>query len=189
MTYRVRRGISVRVAAASIATLALAAIFVPAGTLAADSGGVGTGGVGPTSGTPTSSDGEFPIRGKYSYGDGLGAGRGHQGQDLMANCGKPVVAAQPGRVQLKDYQADGAGNYVVIDGKGALEDTVYMHLQGAAKVTKREAVSAGQVIGRVGTTGRSSACHLHFEIWDGAGWYEGGSPIDPKPSLQLWDRR
>ncbi len=156
--------------------------------MGADTGGVGTGGVGPTSGAPASSDGEFPIRGKHTYGDGIGAGRGHQGQDLMANCGKPVVAAQSGRVQFKDYQASGAGNYVVIDGKGTAEDTVYMHLQGAAKVSKRETVSAGQVIGRVGTTGRSSACHLHFEMWGGAGWYEGGSPVDPKPYLQLWDR-
>jgi murein DD-endopeptidase MepM/ murein hydrolase activator NlpD len=106
----------------------------------------------------------------------------------MAKCGKPVVAAQPGRVQLVDYHG-AAGNYVVIDGKGELEDTVYMHLASAANVDKRDTVSAGQVIGRVGTTGRSSACHLHFEMWDGAGWYEGGSPIDPKPFLQLWDRK
>ena len=61
----------------------------------------------------------FPIRGKHTYGDGLGAGRGHDGQDLMAKCGKPVVAVWPGRVQMIDYHG-AAGNYVVVDGKGAL---------------------------------------------------------------------
>ena len=188
MTYRTSRRRSARAALISIG-FAAATGLAPAGSMAADSGGVGTGGVGPTTAAPAGDEGAFPVAAKVTYGDGLGAGRGHQGQDLMARCGKPVVAAQPGRVQLKDYDAGGAGNYLVIDGKGALEDTVYMHMQAAAKVSKRETVSAGQVIGRVGTTGSSSACHLHFEIWGGAGWYEGGSPIDPKPYLRLWERR
>jgi murein DD-endopeptidase MepM/ murein hydrolase activator NlpD len=35
----------------------------------------------------------------------------------------------------------------------------------------------------------ASACHLHFELWTAPGWYSGGQPIDPLPSLQAWDRR
>lgn len=188
MTYRTWKRVAVRVAATSIGALA-AALVIPIGAVATDTGGVGTGGVGPAAGSSGVGDGDgsFPVRGKVTYGDGLGAGRGHQGQDLLAACAKPVVAAQPGRVQLKDYEANGAGNYVVVDGKGALEDTVYMHMQSAA-VRKGQRVSAGQLIGRVGTTGSSTACHLHFEIWGGSGWYDGGQPLDPRPYLRSWDR-
>ena len=35
-------------------------------------------------------------------------------------------------------------------------------------------------------TGNASTCHLHFEIWTAPGWYEGGSPRDPKPDLERW---
>ena len=63
------------------------------------------------------------------------------------------------------YQAGGAGNYIVIhadDGR----DFVFMHLQdGSITVTKGAAVTAGQVFARVGSTGRSTGPHLHFEIW------------------------
>jgi murein DD-endopeptidase MepM/ murein hydrolase activator NlpD len=180
-----RKRSATRTAAGAVCAVALTASLATTVAFAADgSGGVGTGGTGDGSET---SDGEFPVRGKHTYGDGMGAGRGHQGQDLLTKCGKPVVAAQPGRVQLRDYDG-AAGNYAVIDGKGKLKDTVYMHMAQRALVRKGERVSAGDLIGRVGTTGRSTACHLHFEIWDGSGYYEGGSPINPKPSLRRWDR-
>ena len=173
----------------SVAAIVLAGVSLAGAgagiTAAAESGGIGPAGAK----DPATGDGQFPIRGKHTYGDGLGAGRNHQGQDLMAKCGKPVVAAQPGRVQFRDYQASGAGNYVVIDGKGKLQDTVYMHLSKPTKLREGNRVDAGDLVGRVGSTGRSSACHLHFEMWSGAGWYEGGRPIDPKPFLKRWDKR
>ena len=158
-----------------------------AGLAASDAMGAGgSGGLGPETLSSSSESGVFPVQGKHSYGDGLGAGRGHQGQDIMAKCGKPVVAAQPGRVEYRDYQASGAGNYVVIDGKRKLHDTVYMHLSKPAKVREGARVSAGELLGKVGTTGRSTACHLHFEMWS-RGW-SSGKPIDPKPYLKRWDR-
>ena len=43
----------------------------------------------------------FPINGKHTYGDGIGAGRGHQGQDVFADCGTKLVAARAGKVELK----------------------------------------------------------------------------------------
>jgi murein DD-endopeptidase MepM/ murein hydrolase activator NlpD len=135
---------------------------------------------------PQTTKGVFPVQAPHTYGDGLGAGRHHQGQDLMAKCGKPVVAALPGRVSWVDYNAGGAGNYLVIEGKRRLHDTVYMHLSRRPLVREGQRVSAGQLLGRVGTTGNSSACHLHFEMWSPE--WSSGKPVDPEPYLRRWDR-
>ena len=148
------------------------------------SGGLSTGGDG-----GGGKDGTFPVRGKHSYGDGIGAGRGHEGQDILANCGKKVVAAESGRVRYVDYQASGAGHYVVVKGKGKSYDYVYMHMLKRLSVRKGERVKAGEQIGRVGSTGRSTACHLHFEMWKAPGWYQGGRLENPKPFLKRWDRK
>lgn len=162
---------------------------------AGGSGGIGGGGgtsepTDPADTTPVpttgSNKGVFPVQGRHTYGDGLGAGRNHQGVDLMAKCGKPVVAALPGRVEWVDYQRSGAGNYVVIEGKRRLHDTVYMHLSKRPLVREGQRVTAGQRLGRVGNTGNSSACHLHFEMWSPT--WSSGDPIDPKPYLRRWDR-
>jgi murein DD-endopeptidase MepM/ murein hydrolase activator NlpD len=189
LTYSQFKRRAARVGAATMSTLAVATLASVGAMASSGSGGVGSGGTGGETGGGSTgvTDGQFPIRGKHTYGDGLGAGRDHQGQDLLAKCGKRVVAAQPGRVQLRDYHG-AAGNYVVVDGKGQLEDTVYMHLRDRAKVGKGERVNAGQTIGRVGDTGNTTTCHLHFEMWSGPGYYEGGSPIDPEPHLRRWDR-
>lgn len=162
----------------------MAAAVATAG--AAIAGASGSGGIS-SEAEGTRSDGVFPVRGKHAYGDGLGAGRGHQGQDLLADCGKRLVAARSGRVEVKDFQASGAGNYVVIDNKGTTKDFVYMHMKRTL-VRKGERVSPGEIVGRVGETGRTSACHLHFEIWSGPGWYEGGDPVNPTRPLKRWDR-
>lgn len=134
----------------------------------------------------------FPILGAHDYGGAMsrfGAGRSghtHQGQDVMAACGTPLVAARGGQVQFSGWD-DGGGNYVVIDGKGTPNDFVYMHLAEPSPLKAGETVRTGQPIGIVGSTGSSSGCHLHFEIWSAAGWYEGGSPFDPLAELQKWD--
>lgn len=134
----------------------------------------------------------FPILGAHDYGSGgsgFGAARSghtHQGQDVMAACGTPLVAARGGRVQMSTWD-DAAGNYVVIDGKGSPFDFMYAHLAEPSPLKEGETVRTGQPIGIVGTTGSSSACHLHFEMWGAPGWYEGGSPFDPLAYLQKWD--
>jgi murein DD-endopeptidase MepM/ murein hydrolase activator NlpD len=130
----------------------------------------------------------FPVRAKHSYGDGIGAGRGHQGQDVAAPCGSKLVAAQGGTVQVNAFQAEGAGYYLVIDTVGSDIDHVYMHLIAPPQLPVGTSVATGQVIGLVGSTGRSTGCHLHFEMWSGPGWYEGGAFIDPSVYLRSWDK-
>lgn len=134
----------------------------------------------------------FPILGPHEYGMSagrFGAGRSghtHQGQDVMAACGTPLVAARGGRVQMSTWD-DAAGNYLVIDGKGTGNDFMYAHLAEPSPLKEGETVRTGQAIGIVGDTGDAQGCHLHFEIWSAPGWYEGGSPFDPLPLLQKWD--
>jgi murein DD-endopeptidase MepM/ murein hydrolase activator NlpD len=128
----------------------------------------------------------FPVRGANSFWDGFGAGRGHQGADVGAACGTPLVAALAGRVSHRAYQSR-AGNYVVIDVEGVNADIAYMHLARPAPVSAGQKVSAGQLVGHVGETGRASGCHLHFEYWIGR-WWRGGTPVDPMPYLREWRR-
>jgi murein DD-endopeptidase MepM/ murein hydrolase activator NlpD len=154
--------------------------------------------VGPASGTLESADAarfryypfKFPVRGRHSYGDGVGApraGHTHEGQDVLSACGTPIQAARGGRVQYRAYQS-AAGNYIVIDGKGTRHDYVYMHLKRPSRLHKGERVKTGQKIGAVGSTGDATACHLHFEEWSGPGWYEGGNFLKSVTKhLKEWD--
>jgi murein DD-endopeptidase MepM/ murein hydrolase activator NlpD len=137
----------------------------------------------------------FPVVGPHSFGgegSGFGADRDggrrkHQGQDVSAAEGTPLVAARGGVVRYTGNQPSGAGVYVVIHGAGESRDYVYMHLQeGSLAVRPGDSVRTGSVIGKVGNTGSSSGAHLHFEIWQGV-WQGGGAPIDPLPLLQRWD--
>jgi murein DD-endopeptidase MepM/ murein hydrolase activator NlpD len=130
---------------------------------------------------------KFPILGRYSFGSGsasFGGGRGHQGHDVFARCGTPLVAARGGTVKFSGYHGR-AGNYLVIETEEG-PDHAYMHLRDEPLVAEGDRVQTGQPIGHVGLTGSASACHLHFEIWSAPGWYDGGRPIDPLPTLRSW---
>jgi murein DD-endopeptidase MepM/ murein hydrolase activator NlpD len=137
-------------------------------------------------------DNIFPIRGHHEYGGGAGrfgarrAGHTHQGQDVFAKCGTPLVAARGGIIKFKQYHAL-AGNYVIIDAAGTDVDYGYMHLAEPTPFRQGDRVFTGQRIGSVGDTGDAVGCHLHLELWSGPGWYDGGKPFDPLPSLQAWD--
>ncbi|MEX2023984.1 MAG: M23 family metallopeptidase [Thermoleophilaceae bacterium] len=136
----------------------------------------------------------FPVRGRHDFGGAgarFGTGRGsrsHQGQDIFARCGTPLVAARGGRVQLRDYHP-AAGHYIVIDGARTGLDYAYMHLVSRSPFRVGDGVRTGQRIGSVGDSGNAHGCHLHFELWSAPGWYEGGRPIDPLRALRVWDRR
>jgi murein DD-endopeptidase MepM/ murein hydrolase activator NlpD len=93
-------------------------------------------------------------------------GEFHLGQDYAAPCGTRVYAADSGVVRAAGWHPWGGGNRVEIDhGNGLI--TTYNHLESVA-VRSGDTVHVGQVIARVGSTGWSTGCHLHFEtILDG----------------------
>ena len=100
--------------------------------------------------------------------------RPHNGNDWGAACGVPLYAAQSGTVVKAGWQG-GFGNYVIIDhgvigGKSIM--TGYAHQQSMT-VRAGQRVDMGQQIGYVGTTGLSTGCHLHLQV------YENGTPVDP----------
>lgn len=128
----------------------------------------------------------FPVQGKHDLGqtktNSFGGGRGHQGQDMFASCGTPLVAVADARVQSAGTQSR-AGNYIVFelpDGRSI----VYMHMRSKALVATDDVVSAGQSVGFVGDSGRASGCHLHLELWTAPGRFKGGRAINPMPQLK-----
>jgi hypothetical protein len=114
------------------------------------------------------------------------AGHSHQGHDVFAKCGTPLVAARGGKVQFKESHPAG-GHYIVIDGDGTGTDYAYMHLVEPSPFRVGDRVRTGQRIGSVGDSGNAQGCHLHFELWSAPGWYQGGRPIDPLRALKAWD--
>ena len=135
----------------------------------------------------------FPVQGPFNFGGELSrfgaprTGHTHEGQDIAAAEGTPVVTPRAGTVYWVAYQAQGAGYYVVIAGDDG-RHYVFMHLQAnSTLVTKGQVVTAGQRIASVGSTGESEGPHLHFEIWVN-GWRASPAsmPIDPLPELQAW---
>jgi murein DD-endopeptidase MepM/ murein hydrolase activator NlpD len=103
----------------------------------------------------------------------------HTGLDFRAEAGATVRAAGAGRVTSADY-AGGYGNMIEIDhGNGVT--TRYAHLSSVSVVAGQE-VAAGAVIGRVGSTGRSTGAHLHYET------RVDGEPVDPQRFLRAGAR-
>lgn len=148
-------------------------------------------GAATTLGQSANADGVFPIAGRHDMGqsetNNFGGGRGHQGQDMFAACGTPLVAVRDSTVQFVAFQ-DRAGHYAVLQ-DAAGQSYAYMHMRDRPLVRKGDRVRAGEQVGYVGDTGRASGCHLHFEIWTAPGWYSGGEAIDPLPQLRRWERQ
>jgi murein DD-endopeptidase MepM/ murein hydrolase activator NlpD len=136
-------------------------------------------------------DHRFPVAGSHTYGDRFGeprsGGRVHEGQDLPARCGTPLVVARGGRVQARGYSDALYGYWLLIDGLATRRDYFYSHLEAPATAGDGDRVRTGEAIGRVGKTGnaRSEFCQLHFELWPRG--YRNGRPADPLAALREWD--
>ena len=88
----------------------------------------------------------------------------HQANDIANKSNPPIVAAQGGTVVTAGWNAGGYGNYVVVD-HGNGYRTLYAHmLNNSVAVSAGQRVSKGQKLGNMGSTGRSTGTHLHFEV-------------------------
>ncbi|MCW5892667.1 MAG: peptidoglycan DD-metalloendopeptidase family protein [bacterium] len=125
----------------------------------------------------------WPVRGEVSSSFGTRAvshGAGfHRGVDIRARYGTPVTASAGGQVVFSGAMS-GYGSMVVVD-HGNDVKTLYAHLS-AIYATEGRRIRRGDVIGAVGTSGRSSGPHLHYEV------RVGGEPIDPACYLQSASR-
>lgn len=136
----------------------------------------------------------FPLAKNVNYGyeAGFGDGRSyggerlHEGVDIIAPAGAAVRSVCNGVVTAKGWLALGGYRIGVMDAFGVYH--YYAHLSGYADVEIGDAVSAGQVLGYVGSTGYGPEPtwdqlipHLHF------GLYLDGVAIDPYPYLQAWE--
>lgn len=104
----------------------------------------------------------YPHKGRVTSKYGPRRRRIHQGTDIDLETGDPIYATFDGRVRHTTYIARGYGNLVIIRHDNGLE-TFYAHLS-EINVKPGEWVTAGQVIGKGGNTGRSTGSHLHYEI-------------------------
>ena len=115
------------------------------------------------SGSPASTTGWiWPTKGVFSSGYGWRWGRMHKGIDLANNVGTPVVAAKDGQVVFAGWHDGGYGYLVEIRHEdGSLSR--YAH-NSSILVQPGQLVPQGAVISLMGSTGRSTGPHLHFEI-------------------------
>lgn len=127
-----------------------------------------------------------PVAAPVDYGEGgarYGADRGgrmHEGQDVLASAGTPLLAIDDG-VVLETGNDGGRGNYLAIWSPAARETYVYLHLLEAPEVATGERVRTGQRVGRLGCTGSCFGDNLHLERRRGRGL--AGPPRDPLPLL------
>ncbi len=119
-----------------------------------------------------------PVAGPHAFADTWGAarsgGRSHEGVDMMAARGVPLVAVESGYAQFKTTRL--GGNSVWVNGNSG---TRYFYAHLSAWEGSSRNVSRGEVIGYVGATGNTSANHLHFEVHPG-----GGRAVNPYPYVR-----
>jgi murein DD-endopeptidase MepM/ murein hydrolase activator NlpD len=132
----------------------------------------------------------FPVYGKHNYSDTFGAARAdtgvHEGVDIFASAGTPVVAVCDGSLNRVGTLPI-SGNRLWVKCKRGGDSFFYAHLSSYATDTHSGAkVDAGQVIGFVGSTGDAEKTppHLHFEVHPG-----DGAAVDPYPFLRAWEHR
>ncbi len=115
---------------------------------------------------------QWPLKGHISRGFKINGPVHHRGIDILASKGTPIDAAAPGRVIYSGSKISGYGNILIIKHSSGFS-TVYAHNM-INLVKLGEMVDAGQLIARVGNTGRSTGPHLHFEI------RKNEKPVDPR---------
>jgi murein DD-endopeptidase MepM/ murein hydrolase activator NlpD len=121
-------------------------------------------------------------------------GRKHEGQDLFAKPGTPLIAVRDGIVLDgaggRNFYETGGGNTLVIYSPIDNRSYVYLHMLKPPLVRAGDRVQAGQPVGQVGCTGACFGPHLHFEVRNGrAYWGADTKAVDPAPLLRTWPQR
>lgn len=116
-----------------------------------------------------------PVNGTLTSGYGHRSSGMHRGIDWGAPSGTPIYAAASGHVKKASTGYNGGYGNVVVIGHGDI-DTLYAHMSRVA-TTPGQYVEKGELIGYVGTTGRSTGNHLHFEV------RKDGRPVNPNGYL------
>ncbi len=104
----------------------------------------------------------WPVKGPIMKKFGLNRGRKHAGIDISAPRGTSIKAAESGKVIYSGNEIKGYGNIVIIK-HGPIFTSVYAH-NNVNLVREGDSVMKGQIIARVGETGRATGSHLHFEL-------------------------
>jgi murein DD-endopeptidase MepM/ murein hydrolase activator NlpD len=134
--------------------------------------------------------GVHPVAGGAAdYGDAQAAfgdarGRPHEGQDIFAAAGTPVLAPRAS-VVLESGSDGGRGNWIAVHDPDRDLTYAFFHLLEPAGADAGERLRPGQRIGKVGCTGSCFGDHLHFEVRAGRDPY--GEARDPMPLLQRWE--
>ena len=117
------------------------------------------------------------LGGKLTSKFGPRWGTFHDGVDIKADIGVPVLSAHNGEIVYADNGITGYGNLMIVKNKLGMM-TIYAHLNRFLR-EKGDKVKRGDIIGHVGKTGRASGPHLHFEIRlkDSKGRYVTADPI------------
>jgi murein DD-endopeptidase MepM/ murein hydrolase activator NlpD len=183
-------GVQVRAAAAAVAAAAAkakaeaeakaAAAYAAAHPPAPRPASSGSSGGGGTSASPTGwvrpAGGHISSPYGWRVNPYSGAYALHAGTDLAAGCNAPIVAAHAGAVAYAGWSG-GYGNFILLNNGDGIY-TGYGHIVGGGiLVSIGQQVSAGEQIARVGSTGNSTGCHLHFEV------RPNGTAIDAAPFM------
>ena len=122
----------------------------------------------------------FPVRGTIDFGAWRGSRR-HEGQDVFATAGTPLVAIRDGTV-VEIGDDGGRGNYLAIWSPEVDRTFLYLHMRDPTPLAVGDQVEGGARVGAVGCTGSCWGDHLHLEMRAGRG--TTGKPLDPLPLLR-----
>ncbi len=149
------------------------------------------GGQGGAAGTVSLRGHRYPILAPHGFRGAVGefraarnGGRLHDGFDVVARCGAPLVAARGGTVIVERFDGALDGHYLIIRGFKENQTYRYSHLPRESALDVGDRVRTGDPVGAVGKSGNATSigCHLHFEV------KRGKRLIDPEPLLRAWDR-
>jgi murein DD-endopeptidase MepM/ murein hydrolase activator NlpD len=133
----------------------------------------------------------FPVKGAHGdrgpigdFGAPRSGGRIHEGFDVTAPCGTPLLALRAGRVKRAGYDPQLYGHFVQVNARKSPLTYFYAHLRRPAAARTGDEVATSERLGKIGLTCNAAGtpCHLHVEL------RRSGRLLDPEPKLRRWDR-